>query len=125
MNQPLQILIVDDQQRARQSLRALLSTWRPAANIREAVDGQEAVQRVAEQQPDLVLMDIRMPGMDGLQATRATKARWPWVRVVVLTLYGEYESEALAAGADVFLGKGEPPARLLATLSSLIEGVLI
>jgi CheY-like chemotaxis protein len=122
MKQPVHILIADDQPRARQSLRALLSTWSSAATVQEAADGGEAVQRVAEQQPDLVLMDIRMPEMDGLQATRVIKARWSWVTVVVLTLYGEYEPEALAAGADAFLGKGEPPARLLAMLSSLAAG---
>lgn len=122
--QPVQILIVDDQQRARQSLRALLSTWPPAADIREAADGREAVQRVAARQPDLVLMDIRMPVMDGLQATRTIKAHWPRVRVIVMTLYGEYEPEAMAAGADGFFGKGEPPSRLLAALSSLLASGL-
>jgi DNA-binding NarL/FixJ family response regulator len=119
MTQHAQILIVDDQPRARQSLRALLSTWSSAAEIREAVDGQEAVQLVEERQPDVVLMDVRMPEMDGLQATELIKARWPQVKVVVLTLYGEYEAEALTAGADGFIGKGEPPDRLLATLSAV------
>jgi DNA-binding NarL/FixJ family response regulator len=60
--------------------------------------------------------------MDGLQATRIIKARWPRVKVVVLTLYGEYEAEALAAGADAFIGKGEPPGRLLAALAALAAG---
>ena len=115
----VQILIVDDQPRARQSLRALLSTWPAAAEIREAADGHEAVRLVREQQPDIVLMDARMPGMDGLQATRRIKARWPQVKVIVLTLYCEYEAEALAAGADTFVGKGEPPERLLAALAVL------
>ena len=114
-----QVLIVDDQPRARQSLRALLSTWPPAAEVREAADGREAVQRIQERQPDVVFMDIRMPEMDGLQATQLIKARWPQVKVVVLTLYGEYEAEALAAGADGFISKGESPDRLLATLSAV------
>jgi DNA-binding NarL/FixJ family response regulator len=116
MTQPIQVLIVDDQPRARQSLRALLSTWPVAAEIREAV------QLVQEWQPDVVLMDVCMPEMDGLQATQLIKARWPQVAVVVLTLYGEYEAGALAAGADSFIGKGEPPDRLLAALSALAAG---
>jgi DNA-binding NarL/FixJ family response regulator len=119
MPKPIQILIVDDQPRARQSLRALLSTWSPAGEVREAADGKEAVQLVRVRQPDVVLMDIRMPEMDGVQATRVIKACWPQVRVMVLTLYGECEAEALAAGADAFIGKGEPPDRLLDALSSL------
>jgi DNA-binding NarL/FixJ family response regulator len=119
MNQRVQILIVDDQPRTRQSLRALLSTWPPAGEVREAVDGREAVQLVEERQPDVILMDVRMPGMDGLQATQVIKARWPKVKVVVLTLYGEYEAEAMAAGADAFIGKGEPPDQLLAALLPL------
>jgi CheY-like chemotaxis protein len=119
VTQRVQILIVDDQPRARQSLRALLSTWPSADEVREAADGREAVQLLETWQPDVVLMDVRMPRMDGLEATRFIKARWLRVRVVVLTLYGEYEAEALAAGADAFIGKGEPPGRLLSVLSSL------
>jgi DNA-binding NarL/FixJ family response regulator len=119
MTHYLQILIVDDQPRTRQSLRALLSTWPAAAEIREAADGHEAVRLAQEMQPDVVLMDVRMPVMNGLQATRIIKSCWPQIQVVVLTLYGEYEAEALAAGADAFIGKGEPPDRLLAALSPL------
>jgi DNA-binding NarL/FixJ family response regulator len=85
----------------------------------EAVDGREAIASVQKHVPDVVVMDVCMPEMDGLQATRITKARWPQVKVVVLTLYGEYEVEAMAAGADAFVGKGEPPARLLSILSAI------
>ena len=116
MTHYVEVLIVDDQPRARQSVRALLSTWPPAAEIREAGDGREAIQLIQERQPDIVLMDVRMPEMDGLQATRLINARWPQIKVIVLTLYGEYEPEALAAGADAFIGKGERPDRLLAEL---------
>jgi CheY-like chemotaxis protein len=122
MAQRVHILIVDDQLRARQSLRALLSTWPFTGEIWEAGDGQEALQLVRRWQPDVVLMDIRMPQMDGLQATRILKRGWPQTNVVVLTLYGEYEAEAMMAGADAFIGKGEPPDRLLAVLSSLLAG---
>ncbi len=120
MTHGVQILIVDDQARARQSLRALLTTWPPAGEITEASSGQQAVRLVEQEKPELVFMDICMPGMDGLQATRLVKARWPEIQVVVLTLYGEYESEALAAGADAFAGKGDSPEQLLAALDSLI-----
>jgi DNA-binding NarL/FixJ family response regulator len=121
MTRCVRILIVDDQPRARRSLRALLSTWPSAAEIREAVDGQEALKLVEEQQPHVVLMDVRMPKMDGLQTTQLIKARWPQVKVVVLTLYGEYEAEALAAGADGFISKGMPPDRLLVVLAAVAE----
>jgi DNA-binding NarL/FixJ family response regulator len=116
MTHHLQILIVDDQPRARQSLRALLSTWPAAAEIREAADGHEAVRLVRERQPDIVLMDARMPGMDGLQATQRIKARWPQVAVVMLTMYGEYETTAWAAGVNAFVEKTEPADHLLAML---------
>jgi DNA-binding NarL/FixJ family response regulator len=119
MTEPIRVLIVDDQPRARKSLKALLSTWPVLQEATEAANGQEAVQLVEEGQPDVVLMDICMPGMDGLQATRLIKARWPQVKVIVLTMYGEYEAEAMAVGADAFVTKGEPADGLLATLSAV------
>jgi len=116
----MQILIVDDQPRARQSLKALLATWPQVKEIREAANGQEAVRLVEESRPDVVLMDARMPEMDGLEATRLIKARWPQVKVIVLSMYADYRTDALAAGADAFVSKGEPPERLLATLTAVI-----
>jgi DNA-binding NarL/FixJ family response regulator len=116
----MQILIVDDQPRARQSLKALLATWPQVKEIREAANGQEAVHLVEESRPDVVLMDVRMPEMDGLEVTRLIKARWPQVKVIVLSMYADYMADALAAGADAFVSKGEPPERLLATLSAVI-----
>jgi len=116
----MQILIVNDQPRARQSLRALLATWPQVKEIREAANGQEAVRLVEESRPDVVLMDARMPEMDGLEATWLIKARWPQVKVIVLSMYADYRTDALAAGADAFVSKGEPPDRLLATLAAVI-----
>jgi DNA-binding NarL/FixJ family response regulator len=117
----MQILIADDQPRARQSLKALLATWPTVDRVREAGNGQEAVLSVAEAAPDVVVMDARMPGMDGLEATRVIKERWPRVKVVVWSLYPEYEADARLAGADAFVTKGEPPQQLLAR----IEGVMV
>jgi len=118
----IDVLVADDQHRARQSLRALLSTWPPAGVVLEADSGREALRVVEESRPGLVLMDARMPEMDGLQATLQLKIKWPQIKVVVLSMYGEYEAEALAVGADAFVGKGEPPDRLLSVLSAVISG---
>ena len=112
MSQPRRVLIVDDRRTVRQGLQALLALWPDVAWAGQAADGQGGVKLVAEQRPDAVVMDIRMRGMDGLEATRRIKSQWPEVRVIVLTLRAEYEDEAIAAGADVFLVKGGPPEAL-------------
>jgi DNA-binding NarL/FixJ family response regulator len=121
MQKPIQVLIVDDMQRARRSMRALLSTWPHVAELREAADGHEAVQQVRERQPDLILMDARMPGLDGLEATGQIKAGWPHIKVIVLSMYTEYKEEALAAGADAFVSKGEASDRLLDLVSAVLK----
>jgi DNA-binding NarL/FixJ family response regulator len=121
MQKPIQILIVDDQPRACRSMRALLSTWTRAADIHEASNGREALRLVEELPPDLVLMDVRMPEMDGLEATELIKARWPQVKVIVLSMYIEHGVEALSAGADAFVGKGEAPEQLLDVVSTMME----
>jgi len=69
----------------------------------------------------VILMDARMPEMDGLQATRLIKTRWPQVKIIVLSMYAEYMDEALAAGADAFVSKGAPANKLLATLSAVTQ----
>jgi YesN/AraC family two-component response regulator len=121
MVEPIRVLIVDDQPRARKSLKALLSTWSRVGEMHEASNGREAVRLVKELQPDVVLMDVRMPEIDGLKATAKIKALCPQVKVIVLSMYLEYKDEALAVGADAFVGKGETPDRLLAVLAWLIE----
>jgi len=121
MTQGVRVLVVDDQPRARQSLKALLGTWPIIKTIREAINGQEALALVEESPPDLVLMDIRMPKMDGLEATRRIKAKWPQVKIIVLSVYTEHTAEALAAGADAFVCKCEPPESLLKALEQAVK----
>ena len=116
MGHSIRVLIADDHSRSRNSLRALLSTWAEVEVIGEAANGQEAVRRVGEWQPDVVLMDARMPLMDGFEATRLIKNRWPKVKIIMLTLYTGYQTEALAAGVDAFLVKGCPDEKLIATI---------
>jgi YesN/AraC family two-component response regulator len=79
MNQRIRVLIADDQQPIRQGLKALLNYVPQIEVIDEAVNGEEAVRLAAKYQPDVVLMDMQMPLMDGIQATRLIKARWPQV----------------------------------------------
>ncbi len=109
MPQRRRVLVVDDQRPTRKGLRALLDLAPDVAWVGEAGDGQEAINMVEAWQPDVVLMDARMPMMDGIEATQRIKRLWPKVKVIVLTLYAEYHAQALAAGADAFLVKGGPP----------------
>ena len=115
------ILIVDDQQHARQSLKALLATKFQLVDTCEAVNGIEAIRCVEECKPDIVLMDVRMPEMDGIEATRIIKTKLAQIPVIVLTLYSEYKAAALAAGANAFLIKGEPVEQLLAVLLAAVS----
>lgn len=113
----IRVLVADDEPRARQSLRALLTTQPQVALIAEATNGQEALDQVNRHHPDVVLLDVRMPELDGLETTRRIKARWPGTRVIVHSMYPEYRAEALAAGADAFIIKGDPPDELLRLIS--------
>ena len=116
MAQATRVLIADDSVRAREGLRALL-TMRPEIEVvGEAANGQDAVRLVAECQPDIVLMDLHMPVLDGVQATQLIKQQWPAVTVIVLTMYTVEQAAALAAGADAFVIKGSTPERLLTAL---------
>ena len=101
-------------------MKALLGAWYPAAQVDEAANGIEAVTRVNELQPDLVLMDVRMPKMDGLEALRVIKAKQRQVRVIVLSIYPDYEAEAMAAGAEAFVSKSDPPEKLRKTLAKVV-----
>ncbi len=115
--QRIRVLIADDRLWARAGLRALLATRPEIEFVGEAADGREALGLVEQLRPDVVLLDARMPVLDGPEAARLVKARWPETRVVVLTIHAEYRSAALDAGADRFLVKGGPIRELLEALS--------
>ncbi len=106
------VLLADDQPLVRAGIRALLEPEPDLGVVGEAADGWEAVRLAGELRPDVVLMDIRMPGLDGLEATRRLTARG--IRVIVVTTFDldEYVYEALRSGAGGFLVKDAEPAEL-------------
>lgn len=115
------IVIADDRAPARAGLRALLAAMLPGVRVvAEAANGQEAVEFVERSCPGAVVLDVRMPGMDGLEATRIIKARWPAVGVVVVTMHPEHQSSAFAAGADAFVSKLDPPEVLISALEKVM-----
>jgi DNA-binding NarL/FixJ family response regulator len=118
------ILIVDDQSLQRFGFRMLLDTAPGTQVIGEAAHGAEAVRMAAELRPDVVLMDIRMPGMDGIEATRRIIATGGRSRILVLTTFDldEYAHAALRAGASGFLLKDARPEELLAGIHAVAEG---
>ena len=111
------ILIVDDAAQVRDGLRNALELGDGLEVVAEACDGREALRMVEEYRPNLVLMDARMPVMDGLEAPQLIKSRWPEVKVVVLTMHPSYKADALAAGADAFIAKGCSVEKLLEVVS--------
>ena len=104
---PIRILIVDDQRMMREGLRTLLELESDLAVAAEAEDGQAALDQYEALQPDVVLMDIRMPRLDGVEATRRLRQRWPAARVIILTTFDDdaYVFDGLRAGALGYLLK--------------------
>jgi NarL family two-component system response regulator LiaR len=123
----VKILVVDDDALVTRSLRVLLSREADLHVIGTAGDGAAAVAFCERSLPDAVLMDIRMPGMDGVEATREIKRRWPGVRVVILTTFQDDESirGALAAGADGYLLKSAPTAGMAQMLRATAAGTSV
>jgi DNA-binding NarL/FixJ family response regulator len=117
------ILIVDDSERVRNSLRIWLESVFPSWSIEEAECGEEAVDRVLAHLPDIVLMDICMPGMNGFVATRLIKAIAPETKVVMLTISEDtqYRADASMAGASAYVIKRKMHTELIHVLVNLLE----
>lgn len=118
------ILIVDDHPTLREGLRALLSSQDMFDIVGEAGDGQEGIELVENLHPDLVLMDISMPKMDGLSATREIKRKRPHTKVLVFSVYksSEYLQAALEAGADGYILKDSPRTKLILSIKNILAG---
>ena len=122
----IRVLLVDDQALVRAGFRALLDAQHDIEVVGEAADGGQALRLAAEHRPDVVLMDIRMPGVDGLEATRRMVAdsRLATVKVVILTTFDldEYVFEALTVGASGFLVKDTEPVDLINAVRVVAAG---
>jgi len=118
------ILLVDDHAIVRAGIRTLLEKQSDMEVVDEAADGREAIEKARELRPDVVVMDIVMPGIGGLEATRLVKTECPEVRILALTMHEDerYFFQALHAGASGYVVKGAPPADFIAAIRSVAEG---
>jgi DNA-binding NarL/FixJ family response regulator len=120
----LRVLIADDDDLMRAGLKAVLSSDDTIDVVAEAADGREAISHTRALKPDLVLMDVRMPGMDGIAATREIIAAAPGARILILTTFedDDYVFGALSAGASGFLLKRTQPEQLIAAIHTIAAG---
>jgi DNA-binding NarL/FixJ family response regulator len=122
-----QMLIVDDNAPFRQSLREMLCEQFSTMGVEEAEDGEDALDKIETLSPHLVFMDIKLPGQNGLEVTREIKARYPKIRVIILTSYDlpEYREAAENYGADYFLSKGSSSREEIIALVDSISGAMM
>jgi DNA-binding NarL/FixJ family response regulator len=120
----MKVVICDDQAIIRDGLTMLLNLEKDIEVVGQAQDGAEAVEQVAQYQPDLVLMDLKMPGMNGIEATRQIRASYPDVKVLVLTTYDddEWVFDAIRAGAAGYLLKDTPREAVIQAVRGTVEG---
>ncbi len=117
-------LLVDDKALLRGSLAKLIGLWRKGAIIAEASDGREALEKARRLKPDVILMDIRMPVCDGIEATRLIKAELPETKVIMLTVSEDEDDlfEAISSGAHGYLLKNMRPEELFERLEDALRG---
>ena len=120
---PLRVLLVDDSPRFLDLAARYLAADARIEIVGSALSGREALEQVAALQPDLVFMDVAMPDMNGLEATRAIKERMGTVRIVIVTLHdnAEYRAAAQRVGADGFLAKSEFVTEVFGVITSLVD----
>jgi DNA-binding NarL/FixJ family response regulator len=120
----IRVLVADDHTIVRKGLCALLNSEPNIEIIGEAADGREAVERIDKLKPDVVLMDISMPSLNGLEATRQIRRRHPGVRILILTMHTneEYIFEILQAGASGYVLKKSAPSDLVSAIHAVYQG---
>jgi DNA-binding NarL/FixJ family response regulator len=121
------IVLADDHELIRRGLRSLIETNKDWLICGEAGNGQEAVERVVELKPDLVILDVTMPILNGLQAARQIRDRAPKTKILILSMHDSQQlaNEAVRLGADAYLVKSGPQAQLLETIAGLVQRQMI
>ena len=124
MRQRIRVLLVEDHAIVRQGVRLLLDGQADIEVVGEADEGGRALALVAQEEPDVVLMDLAMPGINGLEATAEIKRRWPHVQVIALTVHDndEYFFQMITAGAAGYVLKGADPSELLEAIRTAHQG---
>lgn len=125
--EPIKVMIVDDHPLAREGLRTMLQDAPGLEVIAEADDGREAVEKALQYRPEIILMDLRMRGMDGIEATRLIRERCPEVAIIMLTIYDDeaFIVDAVAAGAKGYLLKDASQDLLYHTIRAVHDGGLL
>ncbi len=120
----MKILLCDDQAVIRDGLEMLLNLEKDIQVVGSASDGAEAIELAAQKQPDLILMDLKMPGTNGIEATRQIRAKFPNIKVLVLTTYDddEWVFDAVRAGASGYLLKDTPRQKIIEAIRGTMEG---
>jgi len=118
----IRVLIVDDDHQIRHALRFILDQQMGIEVVGEASDGNQAVKIVMELQPNVVLVDSQMPGIDGIETTRHIKGMTPHVKVLFMTVYEKHIEQALKAGADAYIFKDSGRGTLLDAVKNLSSG---
>lgn len=123
----IKVLIVDDQNLIREGLTMMLSLYDTISIVGEATNGKDAIEVLGRQEVDLILMDIRMPVMDGVEATKIIKEKYPEVKVLILTTFNEdeYIFEGLKNGADGYLLKDISSEELVKAIQTVYEGNIL
>ncbi len=121
MKEKTRILIVDDSASFRKGIRALLDIQPDMQVAGLASQGYKAIQLIEDLHPDLLLLDAQMPGLTGIDVTLEIKKKWPEIKVILMTMYVDFRSKAIEAGADAFITKGIPPEHMLSVIRGIIH----
>ncbi|NWA04166.1 response regulator [Pseudomonas gingeri] len=121
---PIRVALVDDHSLVRDGIKALLSVMEPLEVVGEAENGADAIEMVGRCQPDLLLLDIGLRDMNGLELTRILRSRYPLLKVLILSMYDNYEyvSESVRAGASGYVLKNSPSREIIAAIEAITSG---